>query len=84
MFSKRLIAMVPSARQCIAGSVALQWVALLANVALFMAIGWFLQLLLEGSADARSGVTMAVIAVMGIAVRFACQAAAQPDQSTER
>lgn len=77
MFSKRLIAMVPSARQCIAGSVALQWVALLANVALFMAIGWFLQLLLEGSADARSGVTMAVIAVMGIAVRFACQTAAQ-------
>lgn len=69
--------MVPVARRCVAASVALQWVALLANVALFMTIGWFLQQLLEGTAGVQVGATVAAVAVVAMAVRFACQAAAQ-------
>ena len=39
MFSKRLAGMVPEARKYVAASVALQWVALAANIALMLLMG---------------------------------------------
>ncbi|MFR8046590.1 MAG: hypothetical protein ACLU7P_10560, partial [Eggerthella lenta] len=48
MFSKRLAGMVPEARKYVAASVALQWVALAANIALMLLMGAFVQSLVEG------------------------------------
>ena len=47
MFDKRLISMVPGAMRCIVADVAFQWVALVANIALFLLIGSFIQNLVE-------------------------------------
>ncbi len=49
MFDKRLLRLVPQAKPLIALDVALQWVALMANIALFILIGFFLQRLMEGA-----------------------------------
>ena len=54
MFDKRLLAMVPEARKYIAGNVGLQWIALAANIALMVSIGWFLQNMLMGTATTSS------------------------------
>ena len=54
MFSKRLAEMVPAARKYVVASVALQWVALVANVALMLLIGLFVQALIEGGDVAAS------------------------------
>ena len=43
MFDKRLLSMVPGAVKFIVADVALQWVALACNIALFIVIGLFLQ-----------------------------------------
>ena len=41
MFDKRLLKLVPKARFFIAVDVLLQWVALMANIAIFVVIGFF-------------------------------------------
>lgn len=76
MFDKRLLAMVPAAKRPIAAIVVLQWIALLANVALFIAAGRFFGLLLEGEAGARESALFVGVGLFAIAVRFFCQAAA--------
>ena len=43
VFDKRLLSMVPGAVKFIVADVALQWVALACNIALFVVIGLFLQ-----------------------------------------
>lgn len=68
--------MVPAAKRPIAASVVLQWTALLANVALFIAAGGFFGLLLEGEAGVRELVLFVGVGLFAIAVRFFCQAAA--------
>ena len=77
MFDRRLLRMVPSAVRYIAADVALQWVALAANIALFMFVGSFAQEVWHGLADGASFVRLAVAALIAIAVRFACQTLAQ-------
>lgn len=42
MFDKRLFSLVPGVMRHIAGNVALQWLALLANVVLFVSVGGLL------------------------------------------
>lgn len=77
MFSKRLIAMAPRAKRCIAASVGLQWAALLANIGLFILIGWFLQSLLAGALDGSLIAALTAAAAAALVLRFACQASAQ-------
>lgn len=63
--------------RCIVADVAFQWIALVANIALFLLIGSFVQELIEGAAD---GVTLATLLVAGaaaIVVRAVCQTFAQ-------
>ena len=77
MFDKRLLAMVPAARRHIAASVALQWIALLANIALFLLVGGFLQQMLEGRADMAAFAALGAAAACAVGVRLACQTLAQ-------
>lgn len=78
MFDKRLLAMVFSARSHIAANVLFQWIALLANIALMVSIGLYLQGALEGRpvtpedftgvGPAFSGVLAFVSSWQGVAV----------------
>lgn len=69
--------MVPEARLYIAGNVFLQWVALLANIGLFLMIGGFLQQLLNNDLSAGSMAQTALFAAGVIIVRLLCQIGAQ-------
>lgn len=76
MFDKRLFSLVPGVMRHIAGNVALQWLALLANVVLFVSVGRLLQSVL---ADGATGIDLArtlLVAVVAVAVRLVCQAQA--------
>lgn len=77
MFDKRLLAMVPQARRLILADVALQWIGLIANIALFFLIGLFLQSSLDGTADAKRAIALVGAAACAIVVRMACQTGAQ-------
>ncbi len=77
MFDKRLLSMVPGALRYILADVALQWVALLANVLLFIVVGQLLQALLAGQASFSDVGGTAVTAAFAIIVRLICQAGAQ-------
>ncbi len=77
MFSKRLTAMVPQAFKYIACNVAAQWLALLANIAVMVAIGLFVGALMDGTADAAGQLRLACVAAVAIAARIACLSAAQ-------
>lgn len=77
MFSKRLMSMVASARRFIALDVVFQWIALLANIALFIMIGSLLQSLLEGTVESTSLIFTATLAIGVLIVRFVCQSAAK-------
>lgn len=76
MFDKRLMTMVPQARRPIIQSVALQWVALVCNIALFLVMGWVLERVLVGAATATTLIGFAALGLVFIAVRFICQAKA--------
>lgn len=77
MFDKRLLRMVPAARKYIVGSVLLQWVALLANIGLFLLIGTFMQSVWRGLATPAAFAQLVVTALVAIVVRLVCQTAAQ-------
>lgn len=77
VFDKRLLSMVPGAVKFIVADVALQWVALACNIALFVAIGLFLQATLEGAADAGMAIGVIAASAVAIVVRMVCQTAAQ-------
>lgn len=77
MFSKRLMSMVASARRFIALDVIFQWIALLANIALFVMIGSLLQSLLEGTLEPAALTLVVALSISVLIVRFVCQAAAQ-------
>lgn len=77
MFDKRLLSLVPQAKRLIALDVILQWVALVANIALFILIGSFLQQLLEGTLDGASATTLTIAAIASLGLRFLCQTSAQ-------
>ncbi len=77
MFDKRLFVLVPSAKRHIITGVILQWVALMANIALFILIGLFLQQLLEATASPASVTILVGVATIAMTVRFVCQMMAQ-------
>ena len=70
MINKRLIGTVPESRKYVAGNVALQWLSLLANMAMMTAITAFLASLALGKSG-RLGLTAAV-AAGALVLRFAC------------
>ncbi|MBS5479242.1 MAG: cysteine ABC transporter ATP-binding protein, partial [Coriobacteriia bacterium] len=77
MFNKRLWAMVRGAHPCVFACVGFQWLSLLANIALTMFIGVFLQHMLEGSVTQLSLVQLCLGAALAIATRAACTVMAQ-------
>ena len=76
MFDKRLFSLVPGVMRHIAGNVALQWLALLANVVLFVSVGGLLQSVLAGDTAGIDLVRTLLVAVVAVAVRPVCQAQA--------
>lgn len=74
VFDKRLLSMVPGAVKFIAADVALQWVALACNIALFVVIGLFLQATLEGAADAGMAIGVLAASTAAIVVRMTADA----------
>ena len=76
MFDKRLFSLVPGVMRHIAGNVALQWLALLANVVLFVSVGGLLQSVLAGDTAGIDLVRTLLVAVVAVAVRLVCQAQA--------
>ena len=76
MFDKRLFSLVPGVMRHIAANVALQWLALLANVVLFVSVGGLLQSVLAGAAVWTDLARTILVAVVAVAIRLACQAQA--------
>lgn len=72
MIDKRLIALVPESRRYIAANVALQWVALGANILLVGAVSSLLATLWQGHVTAARLGGTAVLALAALAVRFVC------------
>ena len=70
MINKRLIGTVPESRKYVAGNIALQWLSLLANIALLTAITALLAALALGETG-QIGLTAAV-AAGAVVVRFSC------------
>ena len=77
MFDKRLLALVPSALKYIVTDVVFQWVGLLANIALFLLIGSFMQNMVAGAADVSTSVELAGAAALAVTARMVCQTLAQ-------
>lgn len=72
MINKRLIGTVKESKKYIAGNVICQWISLMANIGMMAAIARLLQKLYEGSADGTQIGITAGIAVVALAIRFAC------------
>ena len=72
MINKRLIGMVSESKRYIAGSVALQWCALAANIAIIAAVCCLLERLYAGTASAAGLGLTALAALAAVAVRFGC------------
>lgn len=76
MINKRLIGTVSESKKYIAGNVALQWCALVANIAMIGALCRLLERVFMKSAGAGDLLLTTVIAIAAVAVRFACHAGA--------
>ena len=72
MINKRLIGTVPESRKYIAGSVALQWCSLAANIALMAAITRLLAALTQGTADRKLLALTAAAAACAVLIRWFC------------
>ena len=72
MIDKRLLSTVPESRKYIAANVALQWLALGANILLVTAVCRLLARLWAGQALAADLGLTAVVAAAALAVRFGC------------
>ena len=82
MFNKRLIAMMGDSKRYIARNVALQWLALLANIAMIFAVSAFLAGLVAG----QGNLPAALLVLLGaLIVRFFCtQGAASASYNASR
>ncbi|MBP3674562.1 MAG: ABC transporter ATP-binding protein/permease [Oscillospiraceae bacterium] len=74
MINKRLIGTVEESKKYIAGNVILQWVSLIANIAMMGAIANLLQKLYEGNAAGTQIAVTAGIAAAAVIARFICAA----------
>ena len=72
MIEKRLIGLVPESRRYIAANVALQWVALGANILLVGAVSGLLATLWQGHVTAARLGGTAALALAALVVRFVC------------
>ena len=72
MINKRLIGTVSESKKYVAGNVAFQWCSLAANIAMMTAVTGLLAALYEGSAGSRRLWGTAMVALIAVAVRFAC------------
>lgn len=76
MINKRLIGTVPESKKYIAGNVALQWTALVANIGMILAVTQLMQKLYEGTASTKTLAFTALVIACAVAVRFVCTKAA--------
>ena len=76
MINKRLIGTVPESKKYIAGNVALQWTALVANIGMILAVTRLMQKLYEGTASTKTLAFTALVITCAVAVRFVCTKAA--------
>ncbi|MDY4783672.1 MAG: ABC transporter ATP-binding protein/permease [Pygmaiobacter massiliensis] len=76
MINKRLIGTVPESKKYIAGNVALQWTALVANIGMILAVTRLMQKLYEGTASTKTLAFTALVIACAVAVRFVCTKAA--------
>lgn len=76
MINKRLIGCVPQSKRHVAASVVLQWLGLLANMAMVLAVSWLLGELFSGGATSADLVLVACVAAASVAVRAACSVGA--------
>lgn len=72
MFNKQLIAMVGESKKYIAAHVALQWISLLSNIVMMWEIAHLLQGLYEKTVSKKQIISVVVIAIGAVAVRFFC------------
>lgn len=72
MIDKRLINTVKDSKKYIAGNVICQWISLSANIVLMFSITSFLGRLFSNSVVTTDFILLAIIALLCIAVRFAC------------
>lgn len=72
MINKRLIGTVSESKKYVTGNVALQWCSLVANIAMMTAIAGLLAALYEGIAGPERLWKTAAVALVAVAVRFAC------------
>lgn len=76
MINKRLIGTVRESKQYIAGNVALQWCALVANIAMIGAVCRLLSRLYQGTGKAEDLLLTAITAAASVVVRFGCNVGA--------
>lgn len=72
MINKRLIGTVSESKKYVAGNVILQWCSLAANIAMMTSITYLLQDLFRKTANTKSIVITAVVAVIAVIIRFIC------------
>ena len=76
MINKRLIGTVSESKKYVAGNVALQWCALVANIAMICTLCHLLEQVCRKSAEANDLLLTAVVSIAAVAVRFACHVGA--------
>lgn len=72
MINKRLIGVIGTSKKYVAGKVLLQWCSLVANIMMMTSITYLLQHLLYKTADTNSIITIFIIAIAALIVRFIC------------
>lgn len=72
MINKRLIGAVSGSKKYVAGNVILQWCSLAANISMMTSITYLLQDLFRKTADIKSIIMTAIVAVITVIIRFTC------------
>ena len=72
MINKRLIGTVKESKKYIVGNVILQWISLIANIAMMVSITTLLARLYEKTADTLDIINTLVVAVITVIIRFGC------------
>lgn len=72
MINKRLIGAVSGSKKYVAGNVILQWCSLAANISMMTSITYLLQDLFRKTADIKSIIITAIVAVITVIIRFTC------------
>lgn len=72
MINKRLISTVKECKKYIAGNVIFQWISLIANIAMMVAIANLIQNLYDKTLDERQLILTSAISAFAVVVRYAC------------